>query len=400
MTALPADGAPARWLDAWIGRHESALIDTRRTLHAHPELSFAEHETTAWISARLIAAGLEPRILPGGTGVVADIGTGPRTVGLRADLDALPVPDLKDVSYRSTVDGVSHACGHDVHTTVVLGAALALAELAATGSPWPGGRVRVVFQPGEESLPGGALRVIDAGEIAGLERMFALHCDPRIEVGRVGLRLGPITAACDMVEVEVIGPGGHTARPHLTVDVVDVLARIAAETPPLLSRRIDTRAAMSLVWGMIRAGEAPNAIPRTGLLRGTVRVLDHEAWAEAEKLVPALIESVAATSGAQVDIRYVRGVPPVVNDAGSVAILDSAVRTLVAPDAVVPTPTSMGGEDFAWYGEHVPIAMGRLGVRTPGAAAYDLHQGSFDVDERAMAVGVRTLTAAALAALD
>lgn len=403
--AAAADGAPLPWLTEWVARHDAELIDIRRTLHAHPELSFAEHMTTARLVNRLTAAGLRPRVLPDGTGVVADIGDGPRIIALRADLDALPVPDLKDVPYCSTVDGVSHSCGHDVHTTIALGAALALAELAATepagasGRPSLPGRVRIIFQPAEELLPGGALRVIAAGELDGVERMFALHCDPRIDVGQVGVRLGALTAACDSIEVDVTGPGGHTARPHLTLDVVDVLARIAVETPHLFSRRVDPRARASLVWGVIQAGSAANAIPRTGVLRGTVRVLNHEVWSEAEKLVPSLIESVAATSGAAVEVRYVRGVPPVVNDPESVRLLQTAVLTQLGPDAAVPTATSMGGEDFAWYGEHVPVAMGRLGVRTPSTPAHDLHQGTFDVDERAIGIGVRVLVGATLAAL-
>lgn len=404
ISAPDDEFGPLPWLTDWITRHEADLIDVRRTLHAHPELSFAEHMTTALLVNRLATAGLRPRVLPEGTGVVVDIGDGPRSVALRADLDALPIQDLKDVPYRSTVDGASHACGHDVHTTIGLGAALALAEHAAVppahdGAPRFPGRVRVIFQPAEELLPGGALRVIEAGELDGIEHLFALHCDPRIDVGQVGVRLGALTAACDSIEVAVTGPGGHTARPHLTVDIVDVLARIAVETPHLFSRRVDARARASLVWGVIQAGSAANAIPRSGQLRGTVRVLNRDVWAEAEELIPSLIESVAATSGATVDVRYVRGVPPVVNDAESVRFLQGAVSSQVGADAAVPTATSMGGEDFAWYGEHVPLAMGRLGVRAPSGPVYDLHQGTFDVDERAIGIGIRTLVGAALAAL-
>jgi amidohydrolase len=328
--------------------------------------------------------------------LVCDIGSGPRTVALRADVDALPVHDAKDVAYRSTVAGVCHACGHDAHTAILVGTARALAE--AGDLP---GRVRVVFQPAEESLPGGALAAIDGGALKDVQQIFALHCDPRLETGLVGLRAGPITAACDRVEVRVTGPGGHTARPHVTVDVVDALGRVITEVPGLLSRRADPRHAMSLVWGTVGAGAAANAIPREGTLRGTVRMLSADAWQRAEDLVRELIADVVRPTGAAVEVGYVQGVPPVVNDPGAVEVLRSAARTAVGPEAVVPAEQSLGGEDFAWYLQHVPGALGRLGVRRPDAPGppHDLHQPDFDIDEDALGVGVRLLARTAVAAL-
>lgn len=382
------------WLSGWVHDNESELVEVRRRFHAHPELGFHEYETTAFLVDRLRAAGLEPRVLPRGTGLVVDVGTGRRMVALRADMDALPLSDLKDVAYRSGVKGVCHACGHDAHTTMALGAALALAQ-----APELPGRVRIVFQPAEERMRG-ARDVIAAGELAGVEQIFAVHCDPRLPVGQVGMRVGPITAACDLVEVEITGPGGHTARPHLTVDIVDTLSRIAVDTPALLSRQVDVRAGLSVVWGSVQAGEAPNAIPGRGVLRGTVRVLDHSAWADAEKYVTAAVADIAAPSGASVEVRYERGVPPVVNVASSVEVMRAAVTAELGPHAVSDTSTSMGGEDFAWYGEHLPLAMARLGVHGHQLGAMrDLHQGNFDIDEAALGVGVRVLAGTALAAL-
>lgn len=381
-----------QWLSDWVHTHHSELVELRRHLHAHPELAFAEHATTELIADRLLAAGLEPRRLPRGTGLVVDVGTGDRTVAVRADIDALPLPDLKDVPYRSTVAGACHACGHDAHTAVALGTALALAE-----APELPGRVRVIFQPAEERMAG-ALDVIAAGEMADVDRVFALHCDPRLHVGRVGIKLGPITAACDLVELRVSGPGGHTARPHLTVDVVDTLSRIAVDAPALLARRADVRARLLLAWGAIQAGDAPNAIPGEGTLKGTVRVLDHAAWSEAEKQLHAIVADIAAACGGQVDVHYERGVPPVVNDDACVELMRAAVTAELGDEAVARTNTSMGGEDFAWYGEHAPVAMARLGVHA-GEATHDLHQGNFDIDERAIGVGVRVLVRTALDAL-
>lgn len=360
-----------------------SLIELRRDLHAHPELAFAEHRTTELIVGRLRAAGLDPSVLPGGTGVVCDIGTTGRLVGLRADIDALPINDLKQVPYRSTIDGACHGCGHDAHTAILLGAA---AELATTDLP---GRLRLIFQPGEETLPGGALTVVAAGVLDGVERIFALHCDPRLDTGQVGLRVGPITAACDHIAIELAGPGGHTARPHMTVDLVYALGLVITELPGLLSRRVDPRSALSLVWGAVESGRAINAIPSSGCVKGTLRVFDRAAWDGAEPLLRELVEQITAPTGAKATVTYVRGVPPVVNDADAVAAQRGAVLRGLGPAALAQTAQSMGGEDFAWYLEHVPGALARLGVRRPGTPTFDLHQGTFDIDEDALDVGVR-----------
>jgi len=374
------------------------VVALRRDLHAHPELAFEEKRTTDVIVDHLQRAGLAPRVLPGGTGAICDIGpsgtpgTG-HVVALRADIDALPISDLKHVDYRSTVDGVCHGCGHDAHTAILLAAA---AELAHTDLP---GRVRLIFQPAEESLPGGALSVMAARALDGVGQIFALHCDPRLETGRVGTRIGPITAACDQVEVVVSGPGGHTARPHLTVDVVYALGQLIIDLPGLLSRQVDPRAALSLVWGEVDAGRAVNAIPMVGTLRGTLRVFDRDARDAAEPLVRTLVEQILAPSGAKAETTYQRGVPPVVNDADAVAVQRAVVVSTLGPGALVETEQSMGGEDFAWYLDSVPGALARLGVRRPGSAPFDLHQGTFDIDEDALAVGVTYTVALARAAL-
>ncbi len=372
------------------------LVAFRRDLHMHPELSREEFRTTAAIAARLKQAGLEPRELPG-TGVVCDVGpddAGPR-LALRADIDALPIPDTKTVAYRSTEPGRAHACGHDVHTTVVLGAGLVLAELAREGrltTP-----VRLIFQPAEEVMPGGALEVIKAGGLDGVGRILAVHCDPRVEVGRIGLRTGSITSACDRLELALSGAGGHTARPHLTTDLVMAAAKMATELPSALARRIDPRAGLSVVWGRIGAGHAPNVIPHHAELEGTVRCLDLEAWHDAPDLIHEIIDQVAAMYRAKWELTYHRGVPPVVNEATSVELLRDAMSARYGAHAVEDTEQSLGGEDFSWYLEHVPGALARLGVRPVGDCAIrDLHRGDFDADENAIRVGVELFTAAAL----
>ncbi|GAC1329201.1 MAG: amidohydrolase [Mycobacteriales bacterium] len=386
------------WLARWVAQHEADLIGVRRQLHAHPELGHNEVATTGLLVTRLAAAGLTPTVLPTGTGVVCDIGSSAsgRMLALRADLDALPLPDDKAVPYRSTVPGICHACGHDVHTAVLLGVGLALAELHAS-QPLPG-VVRLLFQPAEELTPGGAIGVIAAGALDGVERVLALHCDPRLEVGRVGVRVGAITSAADSVEVRLTGPGGHTARPHLTVDLVYALSRVVTDLPAALSRLVDPRAGLTLVWGMVAAGSAANAIPQSGVARGTVRMLDKAVWEQAPELVRTLVEAAVAPFGAKAEIDYRQGVPPVINEATSTELLAAAADRALGPGSAVPTPQSLGGEDFAWYLDRVPGALARLGVRGPDDALgpVDLHSGSFDVGEDAIGVGIRVLAQAAL----
>ena len=373
------------------------LVELRRDLHAHPELAFAEVRTTEVIVSTLRSLGLAPTVLAGGTGVVCDIGTEGRLIALRADIDALPIPDTLNAPYRSTVAGVCHGCGHDVHTAILLGVA---AELAASPPP---GRVRLVFQPGEEVVPGGALEVLGAGHLDGVEQIYALHCDPRLETGAVGLRVGPITAACDHLEVRLSGPGGHTARPRLTVDLVHATGLVITQLGALLAQRIDPHAGLVLVWGAVEAGSVANAIPRAARLRGTVRMLDPDAWHGIEPIVRSLVAEIVAPTGAGVEIEYTQGVPPVVNDEAAVACQRAAAIAALGTDSVMPTEQSMGGEDFAWYlssaGTQTIGALARLGVRRPGAASYDLHQSNFDVDEDALDVGVRYTVALAREAL-
>ncbi|WP_328310011.1 amidohydrolase [Actinomycetospora sp. NBC_00405] len=396
-TAPVADlgaGHGPEWIDRWLTAHADDVVSWRRAIHARPELARHEHETTRLVAETLVAAGLRPRLLPG-TGLVCDIGEGPRTVALRADIDALPLTEQTEVPWASRVPGVAHMCGHDAHTAMVLGAGLAL---AASPQELPG-RVRLIFQPAEEVQPGGALDVIAADGLDGVDRIFALHCDPRLEVGKVGTRTGAITSACDMLELRLTSPGGHTSRPHLTADLVHALGTVITGLPDLLSRRVDPRSGTVLVWGTVQAGNATNAVPQQGVLGGTLRTAQHATWNELEPLVRSLVTALLAPTGVGYVLEHRRGVPPVVNDAVSADLLARAAERAVGLDAAVGTEQSSGGEDFGWYLEHVPGAMGRLGVWSGSGDMSDLHQPTFDLDERALPVGVRTLAHAALATL-
>jgi len=401
------DGVAVR-LEAFLAAGEAALIDFRRDVHAHPELGNTEFRTTRLIADQLLAAGLAPQVLAGGTGLTCDIGQGefgrggPNQVGrsgrlaIRADIDALPIQETGQLPFRSVNDGISHACGHDVHAAAVLGAGLFLAQEAHAGRlvrP-----IRLIFQPAEELMPGGALTMISAGALAGVSKIIGVHCDPRIDVGLIGLRAGPLTAACDTISVTLCGPGGHTSRPHLTVDLVYALSALVTQLPAVLSRRVDPRASLSVVWGAINAGNAVNAIPQEGNIKGTVRCMDERAWAAAPDLIEELVHSVAETYGAKVELDYIRGVPPVVNEEAMIDVMRGAVYRAAGPDAAVPVEQSLGGEDFSWYLQHVPGAMARLGVRTPGdSTPRDLHQSTFRADESAIGVGVRFFAQTALA---
>ena len=386
---------------------EPDLVAFRRDLHRHPELSYEEHRTTQRILELLTDHGLSPVKLQD-TGAYVDIGEGPLVMGLRADIDALPLPERTGLDYASATEGVAHACGHDVHTTVMAGTAIAIHRLV-TGQAGQidsayddvplTGRVRVIFQPAEERLPGGSLSVIRQGVLEGLPRILAAHCEPRFDVGTIGTRIGAITSASDTVKITLTGRGGHTSRPHLTEDMVYALSQIAVNVPAVLNRRIDVRSAVSVVWGQITAGAAPNAIPSTGYLAGTLRCLDAEAWQSAGELLDEVVQQVAAPYGVKVSLEHVRGVPPVVNTEAETDLIEDSARAELGSRAIQLTPQSMGGEDFAWMTQQVPGSMLRLGTRTPGGPVYDLHMGDFAPDERAIGVGMRIFTAAALRAM-
>lgn len=381
-----------------IAELEDDLIDFRRDLHAHPELSWQEVRTTEQIAAQLSRAGLEPVLLPETTGCYVDVGPAdaPIVAAFRGDIDALPIVETTGLEYASQNTGVAHSCGHDIHTTVMLGLAWALQHLhTQRGNDQGSGlsaRIRIIFQPAEEQFPGGAQEVVRQGVLRDVPRIFALHCDPKLTVGAVGTRIGAITSASDLVRVEVAGRGGHTSRPHLTEDVIGALGHIATSVPAILARRIDVRSGISLVWGHISAGSAANAIPSEGTLHGTMRILDADAWKDAGGVLAPIVQQAASAYGVDVNLDHVRGVPPVVNDEDATRRLDIAVKRALGPSSLTLAEQSMGGEDFGWMTQEAPGSMFRLGTKTPGGEQYDLHRGDYIPDERAITVGVKVMT--------
>ena len=394
MSVSDAVAARRTEITRLAGALNERLIAIRRDIHAHPEVGHHEHRTTALIVDQLERAGLVVKVLPVGTGAYCDVLPGgfddsAGLVGLRADIDALPIPDGKNVDYASRNPGVCHACGHDVHTAILLGVGLVLSRLRDLDLLTRG--VRLIFQPAEETSPGGALDAIEGGVLHDLTEIYALHCDPRTDVGKVALKVGPITSAVDQVNIKLSGIGGHTSRPQLTQDVIGALGALATMTQLLLSRRIDPRSGVSLRWGSMHSGSVANAIPRTGEIVGTLRALDAAGWQLAKQLIPELAAEIVRPFGAEVDVAVTDGVPPAVNHARGVRRLTRATEKMIGPDAVTATEQSLGGEDFSWMLQQVPGALARLGVRTPGKICPDIHQPTFVVDEGCISVGLKVL---------
>jgi amidohydrolase len=409
MTTTHPAVAAHRTVDAWLAEHGAGLIALRRNIHAHPELSGQEHATTELVAERLLLAGLEPRVLAIGTGLVCDLtpdgtapgntapggtapgGTTQPVLALRADLDALAMDDEKAVAYRSQVPGVAHACGHDVHTAVTLGTALYFAH-HRDELPGP---LRFVFQPAEERVPGGALDVIADGGLDGVDAIVGIHCEPKLDVGVIGVKSGPISSAADMVQITLTGPGGHTARPELTVNLLAVAARIIAELPGRVADALDDPDDVKIVFGAIHAGDAANVIPTHCELRASVRTPTWAVWESLPSLVEKTICDILADTDAGYEVDYTHGVPPVVNDDALTNVVREAATAEFGDGSVVTVAQSWGGDDFAWFTNERPGSYVRLGVHdaSSGRPHLDLHVGHFDVDERAIALGVRLLVA-------
>ena len=370
------------------------LIRLRRDIHMHPELARQELRTTSVVSAALAEAGLSGRVLPSGTGLMVEIGakSGP-LVALRADMDALPIQDNKDVPYRSQVPSVCHACGHDVHTAILVGAAI---ELARSGLACIG-RVRCIFQPAEESSESGSLDMIAAGALDDVDYIFALHCDPSAEVGTVGTRIGPITSAADHMVVKVKGLGGHSARPHLTPNPITAICTVVTSLSDAVNAQVSEHERMLIGFGTISADGAKNVIPSYAEASGTVRIPDAAVWPRVPVLLKTAVAKIVEPLALDYDVDYVRVCPAVVNDSKATEIIDQAAFSVVGRQNVYKPPQSSGAEDFSWYLRDVPGAIFRLGIRPSGSTTQaDLHSGYFDVDERAIAVGVKMLTRIAI----
>jgi amidohydrolase len=373
------------------------MVSIRRRIHQNPELSFEEVETQKLVLDELKGLGLRGK-KAAGTGVVAVLGTGNApSVALRADMDALPVTEMTGLPFVSKRPGLMHACGHDAHVAILLGAARLLRERDLPG------RVVLLFQPAEESPPGGASLLIQEGVLTehGVGAAFGLHTDPTIPTGRIGLRSGPLMAATDRFEIIVRGRGGHGGRPHQAIDPVVAAAHVVTGLQTIVSRRIDPAKAAVVTVGTIHGGTKSNIIADEVRLEGTARSLEDSVWRQIPELIEEVVAGVTKALGATYEYRYTRGYPVLVNDEKMVSIADEVTREALGPRATVWLEAPLlGGEDFAYYAKEVPAAFLRLGTgNEKKGVVHPWHSARYDVDEDALPVGAAILAGCALRAL-
>ena len=375
-----------------LDRELPQLIELRRHLHAHPELSGQEHQTAALVAGELRALGWQVQEGVGRTGVLAELGpSSAPLVGLRVDMDALPVEERTGLPFASKQQGVMHACGHDIHTCIGLGVARLLAAESALQA-----RVRLLFQPAEE-LAQGAVWMRDAGATQGLQALFGVHVVPDLPAGTVGVRSGCLTAAAGELEIMVQGVGGHGARPHQSVDAIWLAARVVTELQQCIARRLNALQPVVISFGKIEGGKAFNVIADQVRLLGTVRCLDLEQHRQLPQWIEQTVDEICRSGGGEAQVRYRCIAPPVWNDAALTSLLETAAVGCLGRERVLPVELpSLGAEDFAELLRDVPGTMMRLGVAGPQGCA-PLHNGAFDPDERALGVGVQVLTATLLA---
>lgn len=366
------------------------LIEIRRHLHSHPELSGQEYKTAAYVAGVLSSCGLRVQELVGKTGVVAELPgqDDPRILAIRADMDALPIPERVDLEFASTQLGIMHACGHDVHTTVGLGTAMVLSQLEV---PLPG-TLRFLFQPAEETAQG-ARWMIEDGVMEGVSAILGVHAYPSVPARTVGVRYGALTAAADDLDITIIGESGHGARPHEAVDAIWIASQVVTTLQQSISRTQNPLHPLVLTIGQISGGRAPNVIADTVKLSGTVRSLHPDTRDHLPQWIETIVAGVCQPHGAKYEVNYRRGVPSVLNDPVLTELTARCVSEALGTERLqlIHEP-SLGAEDFALYLDHAPGTMFRLGVGfTDRAINHPLHHPKFEVDESAIATGVITM---------
>ncbi|ARU61323.1 hypothetical protein CBW65_10175 [Tumebacillus avium] len=371
------------------------LVETRRDLHRHPELGFQEVRTSGIVAEWLRGLGLEVETGIAQTGVVGRLrgGRPGKTVALRADMDALPIQDLKTCDYASQVPGKMHACGHDAHTTIVLGAATLLSELREQIA----GDVLFIFQPAEEG-PGGAAPMIEAGVLEGVDMAFGIHMAPIAPVGIVAVSPGPVMASADEFRLTIRGKGGHAAYPHMALDVIPVAAQVVTALQQIVSRAVDPTKTAVLTIGTIQGGTKSNVIADSVELTGTVRTFDPLLREELPKRIESIVSGIAAGFGASYELDYQFKYPVLINHGEAAQLMREVGVELFGEGRVLDVPPQMTGEDFAYFLQKVPGCFTFLGCKHPEplVADYNVHHPAFDIDERVLPLGVQLLTAGVL----
>ena len=385
-------------IDRSVDETFSDLVLLRRHLHAHPEPSGSEFETTnylhQWLHQRNVVAS---KVLDG-RGLLVDVGSRAaevRRFALRADMDALLIEDRKTVDYRSTVANTMHACGHDVHSTILAGALLAIQS--ASSEMDEAASVRGIFQPAEETCVGAAQMIREANAIDGVAAILACHVDPFRDVGRFGFRAGVMAAGCDELLVTIRGEGGHAARPHHTRDPITAAAQFLNAVHVQIPRGTDSLDTVVIGFGSIKGGEQCNVIPDEVRLRGTLRTLTPETRAASLAQVKEIAKGVGFVSQTEIEIEIGANTPSVINDPNLADLVFSEMEQGWSKDAAQRMhQPSMGGEDFAYYVQHIPGFLVRLGSRTPGSETTGLHTPNFDVDEEVIRHGARLMARVAM----
>jgi amidohydrolase len=370
------------------------LIEIRRHLHAHPELSGKEHQTSAYIAGVLSSCGLNVQEAVGKTGVVGELegkGSDRRTLAIRTDMDALPIQEQLKLDFASANPGVMHACGHDVHATLGMGTAMVLSQLES-GLP---GNVRFLFQPAEE-IALGAKWMVEDGVMKNVDAIYGVHVFPSIPARQIGIRYGALTSAADNLEIVIQGESGHGARPHQAIDAIWIAAQVITSLQQAISRTQNPLHPIVLSLGQIEGGRAHNVIADRVTMKGTVRSLHPESYDNLPQWIENIVQGVCQIYGAKCQVDYRRGVPSVHNDETLTQIIEAATREAWGDESVqiLPEP-SLGAEDFSVYLDNVPGCMFRLGVGYENKTNYPLHHPKFEVDENSILTGVVTMAYAA-----
>ncbi|WP_028963339.1 M20 metallopeptidase family protein [Sulfobacillus thermosulfidooxidans] len=363
------------------------LVQWRRHLHAHPELSFKEYETQQYLIKELERIGLTPRVM-GHTGVVVDIGKGPGGVAIRADIDALPIQEESNLPFKSVNDGVMHACGHDGHTAILLGVA---ALLAQQESSLPG-RIRLMFQPAEEKIPGGARLLIEDGVLDDIDYVLGLHLSSDMPTGTVGAVMGAQTANADWFTIDIEGRGGHGSQPHLSIDPIVVGSELVLAIQSIVSRNINPRRPVVVTVGTFQSGANFNIIAPRARLTGTVRTFSSDDRDKTRERLAALVQHVSAAHEAQAHLEYHEGYPSVMNSVRETFVAKEVANSVLGSQSWVDIEPLMAGEDFSYYQQLRPGTFLMLGCRNEEQGAiWPHHHPQFTVDENALPLGVAML---------
>jgi amidohydrolase len=370
-------------------QYASEFIEVRHHLHAHPELSYQEFETSKFVQQKLSDFGIpfEVRATTGVIGVIKGKNPDSRIIALRADMDALPINEQNDVPYKSTTPNVMHACGHDVHTTCLLGAAKILSQ---TKNDWEG-TVKLIFQPGEEKNPGGASLLIKEGVLENPkpQGIFALHVNPQLEVGRLSFRSGKVMASADELYINIKSKGGHAAAPHLTVDTILIASHLIVALQQVISRNNNPLLPSVLSITSFQGGYTTNVIPSEVKLMGTFRAMDEEWRFKAHDIIGKLSTELVHSMGAEIDLHIDVGYPTVYNNEKLNDTAKKKAQEFMGADKVEETEIRMGAEDFGYYSQQIPGCFFRLGTgnNTKGITS-GVHTPHFNIDEDAIEIGI------------